>query len=655
MLVSLAVAATAQEVTPADRLLNSDPQNLIELLQGNRASVPMTSMGNMERRDVREAPVHVQVITSRQLRASRARDLFEALELVPGLGFVRGADDGLATTVHGMDASEGRFLFLLNGQPLNENDLGDYSLGARIPLANVDRIEVVTGPASSIYGGTAALGVVNVVTRTADMGSESRVDLHTGYSKNALTTAQSIISGASRLSQDQDISYFASHARGHRSNALMQLPDSTWLSLRDSTETMSNAFQLSYGWKGLRAHMTYLDQTSTVSDRPYSIQRRDILVGTTYNRTFSRRFNVQAALNYADQLPGLRFNTTDPQVLATNTGNVRATGKASIGYKPMDWLTLGIGTQYYQQASRFMLRTGPSVYNLNNERHITLSDASVHGSLAINTKMGSLHALYQIEDNNLAGSFQAPQLAYIYAHGPVHAKVIWSRGYRIPALMNLDMAVPDVPLLAEGTDSKDFEAGLRLANGLNLTINAFHTALVDPIMATRNDPDGRAYVNGPASATEGLDVRLSFENKKLLVLAAFGKQHPKTDPGQTVKEPMANYFTFPTLPANRGYLVVAYDILAGLTVRGNAHWQDRTTSFMINQAGTLEAMEWPQELVFTGGISFSPGKLPRLSIDLDCRNITDVKRTLVGINETIAPFVLNGREFALALAYKLNQ
>ena len=62
----------AQEPVPTERLLNSDPQKLLELSQGTRSSITMTSIADLENRDVREAPANVQVITARPEDYSRA-------------------------------------------------------------------------------------------------------------------------------------------------------------------------------------------------------------------------------------------------------------------------------------------------------------------------------------------------------------------------------------------------------------------------------------------------------------------------------------------------------------------------------------------------------------------------------------------------------
>lgn len=647
--------AWAQEVAPEERLLNSDPRKLLDLVHGNHGGMAMTTIGDLERREVRNSPVQVQVITARQIEASMARDLLEALELVPGLSFARMAGDGIGVMAHGLWGGEGRFLFLLDGEPLNENEFGSFSLGSRVPLVNVERIEVVTGPASSLHGGNAGLGVVNIVTRTADQANGARLDLRTGFSNNAFTNRQALISGANRLSRDQEISYLAGYGRGHRSNALFQLPDSTWLNYADSTEMLNNVFQLGYGWRGLRAHMSYLEQVNMVSDRPYSMQRRDVVVGGSFNRNFNHRLNLLACVTYHDQLPGFRTNTTDPGALASNTGNIAAAGRTSLGYKPKDWLDLRIGGRYQHITSRYLQRSGNRTFSLNNERSIAMGDGAVFGLLAIHTKLGSFHGGYQSGRNSLTGSFQAPRLSYVFVHKAFHGKLIWSRGYRIPALMNLEGTVPEVPMVSESTESKDIELGLRIPHGLQFTITAFQTSLFHPITLTELSGGAQAYTNGADMATTGLDARASWETKRWTMLAGFGRNRPATEYQPMPEEAYDRGHGLHLLPGNRGYLVMAVDLFAGFTLRAKATWQDRTSSLQADGAGRMEWVEWPEETVISGGFAIKPGKTPRLSIELECRNITNTRRIIPGLPGNVMPLVLNGREYAMALTYKFNQ
>lgn len=106
----------------------------------------------------------VTVVTAEEIEASGARWLSEVLEVVPGVGVVRTAGPGTATSVFLRGANSNHTLVLVNGVKVNSPSTGGFDFG-HLPAAQVERIEVVRGPQSSLYGSEAIGGVINIVTR----------------------------------------------------------------------------------------------------------------------------------------------------------------------------------------------------------------------------------------------------------------------------------------------------------------------------------------------------------------------------------------------------------------------------------------------------------------------------------------------------------
>ena len=152
--------AVAQIPTEPPRLIANDGEELLDQALDNDRRVVRADLAALGETDIRKAPVSITVLSAKQIKASGARNLLEALQLVPGLTFGRDVDDVVGIAIHGTWAEEGKCLFMLNGMQLNENDFGTYAIGNRIPLDNVERIEVISGPGSVLYGGYAALGVI---------------------------------------------------------------------------------------------------------------------------------------------------------------------------------------------------------------------------------------------------------------------------------------------------------------------------------------------------------------------------------------------------------------------------------------------------------------------------------------------------------------
>ncbi|MBK7861870.1 MAG: TonB-dependent receptor plug domain-containing protein [Archangiaceae bacterium] len=112
-----------------------------------------------------ESPGVVTVITREEIHDMGARDLIDVLRFVPGFDFSNDVEGTVGLTVRGIWALEGKALVLLDGMPYNDLEYGNVLFGNRAPVDLIERIEIIRGPGSAIYGGFAALAVINIVTR----------------------------------------------------------------------------------------------------------------------------------------------------------------------------------------------------------------------------------------------------------------------------------------------------------------------------------------------------------------------------------------------------------------------------------------------------------------------------------------------------------
>lgn len=106
----------------------------------------------------------VSVITSEDLSRAGARTIFDALGTLPGISIYYNRRNIPVMEIRGVrkDSSADDILFMLNGIALNGfPDISFFDL----PVANIERIEVVRGPGSSLYGAAAVIGVVNIITK----------------------------------------------------------------------------------------------------------------------------------------------------------------------------------------------------------------------------------------------------------------------------------------------------------------------------------------------------------------------------------------------------------------------------------------------------------------------------------------------------------
>ncbi|HPO35500.1 MAG TPA: TonB-dependent receptor [Syntrophales bacterium] len=122
-----------------------------------------------EKAELRRIPAHVTVITQEQIEALRASTLIEVLDRVEGIHFrdYSGNSPQAMIDMRGFGGENpfGKTLIMLNGRRLNRPDMSSINW-LEIPVSQVERIEVVRGTGSVLYGDGAVAGVVNIITRT---------------------------------------------------------------------------------------------------------------------------------------------------------------------------------------------------------------------------------------------------------------------------------------------------------------------------------------------------------------------------------------------------------------------------------------------------------------------------------------------------------
>lgn len=120
---------------------------------------------------MKDAPASISVIKAQDLKSRPVRDIAEAIANVPGVSIDSGVSKtgGYGISIRGMGSSY--TLILNDGKRINgdsalfPNGFGDSVTSFMPPLSAIERIEVIRGPASTLYGSDAMGGVVNIITK----------------------------------------------------------------------------------------------------------------------------------------------------------------------------------------------------------------------------------------------------------------------------------------------------------------------------------------------------------------------------------------------------------------------------------------------------------------------------------------------------------
>lgn len=158
-----------------------DPQRFIALVENTkRGLTAKITTASSHAETLAEVPVPTTLITEDMIRNCGGQNLQEVLAAyVPGMNIIDCNDD-INIAMRGIYSNgQEKILIMLNGHRMNSYCTNIASPDFSISLAKIKQIEVLRGPASSLYGGVALTGVVNIITQQgADIdGVEAKVGI----------------------------------------------------------------------------------------------------------------------------------------------------------------------------------------------------------------------------------------------------------------------------------------------------------------------------------------------------------------------------------------------------------------------------------------------------------------------------------------------
>src|ERR1039457_7100508 len=135
--------------------------------------------GGMVPFSISKVPRSVSLIRLEDIQNSPVQNLQDLLSYVPGLDFRARGLEGVQADVGIRGGSFEQTLILLDGVKLNDPQTGHHNMNLPVNLNDIERIEILKGPASSIYGPDAFAGVINFITKKGN-NSELSANLSGG-------------------------------------------------------------------------------------------------------------------------------------------------------------------------------------------------------------------------------------------------------------------------------------------------------------------------------------------------------------------------------------------------------------------------------------------------------------------------------------------
>ncbi|KAA0253024.1 MAG: TonB-dependent receptor [Acidobacteria bacterium] len=174
-----------------------------------------------------------RVLTRAEIERLPVRTLPELLRYLPGVDVRRRGVEGIQADVGLRGADHNGTLLLVDGEPMNDPQTNHLTADLDVPLDAVERVEVLYGASSALWGSGAVGGVVNVVTRGAALG-RARAQLEGRYAHGA----NSLDAGSLRMA-----GFFADVL-----SASLDADRAEWAGFRDDTELARQSVRASLRW-----------------------------------------------------------------------------------------------------------------------------------------------------------------------------------------------------------------------------------------------------------------------------------------------------------------------------------------------------------------------------------------------------------------------
>ena len=443
---------------------------------------------------LKDIPVVTRVITSCDIERSGKPDIGSLLgQQMPGVEFSVGMGQNTQINMSGFGG--GGILFLLDGERLAGETLDnpDYS---RLNLQNAERVEIVKGAASSLYGSNATGGVVNIISKTPEAGTHLRVNAR--YGSHSL----------------QSYGALATYRRGRVANSL----DGRFDSQDEIKFRRLGDFNKAYAYQSWnvkdRLTITLGDNASITARAGYYRRQRD-----SSSTSRERYSDISAGLSarWSDFVATYSFDTYDKYdyYVATREQVRDYRNRQNTLHFQYSHEFVGVGTL---TAGGDWLHDYLMSYEFDTKSHKqTNLDAYLQWDWQVAKRVWIVPGLRYDWFSASRANKVSPKLSMLWRPGKGHCalRLNYAAGFRAPNLkelyMDFDMAgifhIHGNPNLKSETSHNLNVSAEYLKGSRNITVMAFHNIVDNRISYLWNDMlAGLQYINQSRIYLTGMDV-----------------------------------------------------------------------------------------------------------------------------------------------------
>jgi outer membrane cobalamin receptor len=601
----------------------------------------------------RETPGIVSVITAEEIRHLGARDLIDVLRIVPGFEFATDVEFIVGVGLRGNWAYEGKVLVMVDGQEYNEILFQTVPFGNKFPVDQIERIEIIRGPGSSIYGGTAEYGVVNIITK-GNSGLDG-VSATASYGflpdtygrKNIGTTL------GKSFGEDfhADISVFRSEAirSDQPYQDLYQEEDAVDLKEHSATQATNVNLGLQYKHAKVRAiYDAYHSNNPT-----YAIDFNNTFISAQNAFKLGKKITLTPLFSYTHQIPWeytIQDNGENDYKIAAQRTKANVTGSYDITRK----INIVAGSEFFYDQANSKQEDEHFGEGINSVQY---NNVAFFAQGLFKHHFANFTLGFRYDKHNAFGAAFVPRLAITKRIDHFHFKVLYSQSYRAPGIENINLNDAIKP---ERSNIAELEAGYQFTPDMLLAVNAYKILTKDVIIYNYIDlEDGdyrEEYANFDKTGTSGIEA--VYKIKKPNWYTNITYSFYRANAGNTVEtyEVAPNPRLFVAFPAHKFTFNGSFKVLKGLRFNPSlVYGSERYAYNEIDGEETPVLNRFAPYTLANLYISYDLFPVQGLTLGVGAYDIFNEKEPILqAYNGDFAPISGRSREITLKLSYDLS-
>jgi outer membrane receptor for ferrienterochelin and colicins len=496
----------------AEQTEANEPKDFFEMPLEKLAEESYTVYGASKyEQKTSEAPASVTIITAHEILKYGYKTMADVLGSVPGL-FITYDRNYHYIGVRGFRKPgdyDSRILILINGHRVNENVYDSVSTGTNFPLDVdlIEKVEVIKGPGSSLYGSNAFLAVVNVITKNAktlkgvevsgEVASFDTLKGRVSYGQDFNENYNLLVSATSYKSNGPTL-HFKEFDDPATHNGNVSNDDDQFYNLFLNATIGDFTFLA-----------TYLPREKGVPTAPYEGYFGDsrtrthddmAIVGLEYKHDFADDFTVIGRASYHHYNYDGAFVYDDGGLYVNKDKAIGRWWESELQFiaKPIEnhKLTWGIEDRYNVRQDQ---KNWDSDVYLDNHRHSNNWGVYIQDEWKIFDKWTFVGGVRHDEYESFGGTTN-PRLALIYQHSDATTfKLLYGRAFRAPNVYELYYTDGEITMKAADKLNPEkietYEAVLeqKLNKTISATFSAFHYKIED-VLEQYMDPSDDLFV-----------------------------------------------------------------------------------------------------------------------------------------------------------------